>query len=151
MAQSLRVRLGISQMMVHTPHREIFHHRCQRHYIFPFSSMFDWIHIMCPSWCLSRYGIAGICDKPDDKQRELVKKVYHGMSGEYSSSYQSCQEFAVLSLCLLCNEPLYNMSDTKSLGPIILVILIYYLFSSSNLLLLGCYWIWRLVVEDFMI
>jgi hypothetical protein len=73
------------------------------------------------------------------------------MGGKYSSSYQSCQEFAVISLCLLCNEPLYNMSDAKSLGPIILVIFIYYLFSNSDLLLLQSYWIWELVVEDFMI
>jgi len=47
--------------------------------------------------------------------------------GGYRSSNQSCQEFVIFIMYNLCHPPFFNMSDIKSLVPVALVILPFFL------------------------
>ncbi|PMD64517.1 uncharacterized protein K444DRAFT_608998 [Hyaloscypha bicolor E] len=72
-----------------------------------------------------QYGIVGLSDRHTLGQWEdFIQKCIQ--PGGYNVSNQSCQEYVIFNMYYLCYPPLFNMSDTKSLGPIILVVFLSY-------------------------
>jgi hypothetical protein len=68
----------------------------------------------------------GLSDKYTlGKWEDFVQKCVK--AGGYNLANQSCQEYVIFIMYYLCYPPLFNMSDTKSLGPIMLVVLPLYI------------------------
>lgn len=70
----------------------------------------------------SRYGIVGVSDKQRlDEWEGFVQRCME-YSGGYSMFNQSCQEYVIYMMYDLCYPPLFNVSDTKGLLPLLVVI-----------------------------